>query len=297
MHHQCLSPCNFHKRPFLTFSGTFSKQITEHLQLTNTSSGPLAFKVKTTAPKLYCVRPNASIVKPGETVAIAIILQAFAQKLPTDYKCKDKFLVVLVPCPTSLDAANVPEQWAELESSQKLALTSQKLRVTYHIVDSDNTSLSAAPASHPDTTFDQTHNNTVFDEAETTAMAPKAAAMDTSVLHSAPDSTLDAGDVTAVVSKPVEFPAAAKSEEKSVEPSAMAKPQDKSSGGESVAKPLAKADESSTPEPRAPKPLRSMSPPLKRTGEPPSSEAVNGVSLPFAAILILLAFLLGWLAF
>lgn len=256
----------------------------------------MAFKVKTTAPKLYCVRPNASIIKPGETVDVSIILQAFAQKLPSDYKCKDKFLVVLVPCPASLDAASVPEQWAELESSQKQALTSQKLRVTYHIVDSDNASLSAPPVSHPDATFDQTHNNTVFDEAETTAITSKPGAMDTTLPEPAPEAKLNARDVTPnpIVSKPVEAKPATKVEAPLVEPKSVAKSQDASA--EAVAEAVHQADKSTGPETTAPKIARSMSPPLRRT-EMPTSEVVNGVSLPLAAILILLAFLLGWKVF
>ncbi|RCK57862.1 Vesicle-associated membrane protein-associated protein SCS2 [Candida viswanathii] len=76
----------------LEFTGSFTKQTTEYLTLSNPTNTPLAFKVKTTAPKLYCVRPNASIVKPGDSVQISIILQGFSQPLPADYKCKDKFL-------------------------------------------------------------------------------------------------------------------------------------------------------------------------------------------------------------
>lgn len=104
--------------------------------MTNSSSGPLAFKVKTTAPKLYCVRPNASIIQPGESIKVSIILQAFSQPLGQDYKCKDKFLIVALPCLQGSDPSNVSDYWSTLEKENKSKLISKKLRVNYVIDDS-----------------------------------------------------------------------------------------------------------------------------------------------------------------
>lgn len=117
--------------PFTFFSGSFTKQITEYLTLSNPTNTPLAFKVKTTAPKLYCVRPNASIVQPGDSLQISIILQGFSQPLPNDYKCKDKFLLVSVPAPNSIDPSKVGESWSQLEAQFKPQVVSKKLRVNY----------------------------------------------------------------------------------------------------------------------------------------------------------------------
>lgn len=107
------------------------------MELTNTSSEPLAFKVKTTAPKLYCVRPNASIVPPGETVKISLILQGFTQPLPKDYKCKDKFLIVSLPCTDLDDPSKVGESWSALETKYKEQLLQKKLKVNFVIEDDD----------------------------------------------------------------------------------------------------------------------------------------------------------------
>ncbi|KAK6466050.1 hypothetical protein DFJ63DRAFT_333430 [Scheffersomyces coipomensis] len=123
--------------PTLEFTGTFTKQTTEYLSLSNTTDVPLAFKVKTTAPKLYCVRPNASIINPGDSLKIAIILQGFSQSLPKDYKCKDKFLLVSLPCPELQDASKVGDSWAQLESEFKSEVVSKKLRVNYVVTDND----------------------------------------------------------------------------------------------------------------------------------------------------------------
>lgn len=101
--------------------------------MTNTSNTPLAFKVKTTAPKLYCVRPNASIIEPGSSIRISIILQGFSQPLPQDYKCKDKFLLVSLPCPDIDDTSNLSDYWPSLESKFKQQLVQKKLRVNYVI--------------------------------------------------------------------------------------------------------------------------------------------------------------------
>lgn len=105
--------------------------------MTNSSKEPLAFKVKTTAPKLYCVRPNASIVAPGESIKISLILQGFTQPLPKDYKCKDKFLIVLLPCPELDEPSKVGEMWSTLESKYKEQLLQRKLRVNY-VIDEDD---------------------------------------------------------------------------------------------------------------------------------------------------------------
>jgi len=45
------------------------------LVLTNTSNGNVAFKVKTTAPKSYLVRPSSGTLKPRDNQQVQIILQ------------------------------------------------------------------------------------------------------------------------------------------------------------------------------------------------------------------------------
>ncbi|EDK46678.1 hypothetical protein LELG_04859, partial [Lodderomyces elongisporus NRRL YB-4239] len=118
---------------FFFVIGSFTKQITEYLTLSNPTNQPLAFKVKTTAPKLYCVRPNASVIEPGQSLQISIILQGFSQPLPSDYKCKDKFLLVSVPASPQTDASKIGELWPQLEAQNKAQVISKKLRVSYVI--------------------------------------------------------------------------------------------------------------------------------------------------------------------
>ena len=45
------------------------------LFLKNNSDYAVAFKVKTTAPKRYCVRPNSSVIKAHESIQVRIVMQ------------------------------------------------------------------------------------------------------------------------------------------------------------------------------------------------------------------------------
>lgn len=55
--------------PFPT-SGPLTQLVKRSLQVSNPNNQPVAFKVKTTAPKQYCVRPNSGRIEPGEKVEV-----------------------------------------------------------------------------------------------------------------------------------------------------------------------------------------------------------------------------------
>lgn len=62
--HRTLSSLIFtHSHALVPFNQTTVK---EDLLLVNAGESPLAYKVKTTAPKEYCVRPNSGLLMPGE---------------------------------------------------------------------------------------------------------------------------------------------------------------------------------------------------------------------------------------
>lgn len=90
------------------------------------------------------MRPNASVVEPGALAKVSIILQGFSQPLPKDYKCKDKFLLVSLPAPNVDDPSRVGELWASLEAKHKSQLVSKKLRVNYVIGDDSTEPAGAA---------------------------------------------------------------------------------------------------------------------------------------------------------
>ncbi|GAB2266246.1 hypothetical protein Dimus_001267 [Dionaea muscipula] len=86
----------------LTFTVELRKQCTCIVQLGNKTDQYVAFKVKTTSPKRYCVRPNAGVVEPRGKCEFTVTMQA-PRSAPTDLQCKDKFLVqgTVVPNGTS----------------------------------------------------------------------------------------------------------------------------------------------------------------------------------------------------
>ncbi|KAH9683247.1 Vesicle-associated protein 2-2 [Citrus sinensis] len=86
----------------LKFTFEVKKQSTCVIQLGNKSDQCVAFKVKTTSPKKYCVRPNVSIIKPKAISDFTVTMQA-QRVAPPDLQCKDKFLIqgIVVPFGTS----------------------------------------------------------------------------------------------------------------------------------------------------------------------------------------------------
>ncbi|KAI7868086.1 PapD-like protein [Spinellus fusiger] len=77
----------------LTFQRPLTETSKEILYVRNPGTEPVSFKVKTTAPRQYCVRPNAGRIEPDAQVEVQVILQPFKEEPPLDYKCRDKFLV------------------------------------------------------------------------------------------------------------------------------------------------------------------------------------------------------------
>lgn len=54
----------------LGFHRPLTQLVKRTLTLTNQNGHPVAFKVKTTAPKSYCVRPNSGRIEAGEKVEV-----------------------------------------------------------------------------------------------------------------------------------------------------------------------------------------------------------------------------------
>nr|XP_054306325.1 vesicle-associated membrane protein-associated protein A-like [Pongo pygmaeus] len=75
----------------LKFKGPFTDVVTTNLKLQNPSDRKVCFKVKTTAPHRYCVRPNSGIIDPGSTVTVSVMLQPF--DYDRNEKSKHKFMV------------------------------------------------------------------------------------------------------------------------------------------------------------------------------------------------------------
>ncbi|KAI3700984.1 hypothetical protein L2E82_45625 [Cichorium intybus] len=76
----------------LEFTFELKKQINCSMQLTNKTNHHVAFKVKTTNPKKYCVRPNTGVILPHSFCDVIVTMQA-QKEAPPDMICKDKFLL------------------------------------------------------------------------------------------------------------------------------------------------------------------------------------------------------------
>ncbi|KEH29156.1 MSP (major sperm protein) domain protein [Medicago truncatula] len=76
----------------LHFPLELKKNISCSLQLWNKSDNYLAFKVKTTIPEKYCVRPNIGVLLPTSISDITVTMQAL-EEAPPDMQLKDKFIL------------------------------------------------------------------------------------------------------------------------------------------------------------------------------------------------------------
>ncbi|KAL4927202.1 putative integral ER membrane protein Scs2 [Aspergillus undulatus] len=114
--------------PELGFERPFNREICQVLHLTNNNPDAVVFKVKTTAPKHYCVRPNSGRIEPGKHVEVQVLLQAMKDEPAADAKCKDKFLVQTVAVTKDMEFANVSSIF---EKATKSAIQERKIRVIW----------------------------------------------------------------------------------------------------------------------------------------------------------------------
>lgn len=56
---------------FCPNAGPFNQAITSHMRLFNPTDQKILFKIKTTAPKKYCVRPNCGTLEPNASVEVS----------------------------------------------------------------------------------------------------------------------------------------------------------------------------------------------------------------------------------
>lgn len=145
----------------------------------------MAFKVKTTAPKLYCVRPNSGVLQPGDSAPVTIIFQGLAEEPALGYKCKDKFLFVSIPCLTQVNPKDVSTNWAQLEQLAGGKTSDVKLKVLFNYdnpmntiqeEDKANTSAHSASLAKPIQNIPVSNTNGTAVATNTTGGAAAAAA-------------------------------------------------------------------------------------------------------------------------
>lgn len=112
----------------LAFPFEIMRQSSCSMQLTNKTDHYVAFKVKTTNPKQYCVRPNIGVVLPGSTCNVTVTMQA-QKASPPDMQCKDKFLVQSVVAENGVTAQDINAAMFNKEPGK--VVDEFKLRVVY----------------------------------------------------------------------------------------------------------------------------------------------------------------------
>ncbi|KAJ7505249.1 PapD-like protein [Mycena galericulata] len=109
-----LSPSNA-----LGFNRPLTTLVKRSLTITNHNAQPVAFKVKTTAPRLYTVRPNSGRVDPGQSLDVLVMLQPLKDEPPLNAKCKDKFLVQSTLITPGKEAMPLQDIWSGADETEE----------------------------------------------------------------------------------------------------------------------------------------------------------------------------------
>ncbi|GFS74952.1 vesicle-associated membrane protein-associated protein A [Trichonephila clavipes] len=116
----------------LHFVGPFTYVVNSNLKLMNPIDRRVCFKVKTTAPKKYCVRPNSGVLEPKEVVDVAVMLQPFDYN-PSE-KNKHKFMVQTMIIPDG--DVNLDNLWRDTKPEN---LMDSKLRCVFDMPPAEGT--------------------------------------------------------------------------------------------------------------------------------------------------------------
>lgn len=129
----------------LGFHRPFTVEVSQTLKISNPNASPVAFKVKTTAPKQYCVRPNSGRIEPGKEVEVTVLLQAMKQEPPLDAKCRDKFLVQSVAVTPDKEFTSISAIWQHVDDAEKSSVQEKKIRVVYLPAEDSKIGATATP--------------------------------------------------------------------------------------------------------------------------------------------------------
>lgn len=121
----------------LKFRGPFNSSVTSHMKLINPTDKKILFKIKTTAPKKYCVRPNCGELEGKGVIEVAICLQPFI--FDPNEKNKHKFMVQSLVAPEG--DINIEQLWKDVNPD---ALMDYKLRCVFELPVENSTLPSSA---------------------------------------------------------------------------------------------------------------------------------------------------------
>jgi len=128
----------------LTFKGPFNEVVTSILTLQNITNEKVCFKVKTTAPRRYCVRPNSGMIDAGQTMEVSIMLQPF-QYDPNE-RNNHKFMVQSMTLSEESAALPLDEIW---KNAAPGSVVDKKLRCQFEVPADEPVAEPAAAAPAP----------------------------------------------------------------------------------------------------------------------------------------------------
>ncbi|XP_048873656.1 vesicle-associated membrane protein-associated protein B-like [Brienomyrus brachyistius] len=110
----------------LKFRGPFTDVVTATLKLANPTDKNVCFKVKTTAPRRYCVRPNSGVIDAGTSINVSVMLQPF--DYDPNEKSKHKFMVQSMIVPA--DMTDIEGVWKDAKPEE---LMDSKLKCVFEL--------------------------------------------------------------------------------------------------------------------------------------------------------------------
>lgn len=107
--------------PAMFINVVVGKDIGTELTLQNVTDKPVSFKVKTTAPDRYQVRPIQGLIAPHEKVVCFIVMKSMEQlpNFDNPKEVKHKFLVQTVQLPEGAKIDDLQAFWKETELKQR----------------------------------------------------------------------------------------------------------------------------------------------------------------------------------
>uniref|UniRef100_A0A0B6ZV22 MSP domain-containing protein n=1 Tax=Arion vulgaris TaxID=1028688 RepID=A0A0B6ZV22_9EUPU len=149
----------------LRFKGPFLDVVTADLKLTNPTDKRVCFKVKTTAPKRYCVRPNSGILEPQKSIAVAVMLQPF--DYDPNEKNKHKFMVQSMYAPDIIGDSQ-ENLWKDAPPE---SLMDTKLKCVFEVPDGQQQRIS--PEATRSLESVPIYSDSIFDDSSRKVESPK----------------------------------------------------------------------------------------------------------------------------
>ncbi|KAI6655239.1 hypothetical protein LOD99_2527 [Oopsacas minuta] len=104
----------------IKFIGPFVNTISTTLKVTNITDRKVFFKIKTTAPRSYCVRPNNGLVSPNEASTVQVMLQPFEYNVDDKDRMKHKFMVQSRYAPDEATVADSDNAFKDLQAGVEI---------------------------------------------------------------------------------------------------------------------------------------------------------------------------------